>query len=298
MSSFTVTNKAIVNLLIRKSEQNNNLVQFDEQDAAYDQAIQNILKTIDVRSLRDPDYVLNTETVKMVINATNLVYAKSDGDIVDPITADREKANFTDKPRTILISDSLLDKFLKEVDAIDVKNHFANHELALRIYFGHEKSIPKRTYGALMVPICSPIVATGVKRDHGMDKENSLFLKHEKYFALMITDGQKSIESDLEEWKNSIANKDELTNVELAYYTFDKVKKFRDGTDLKRRKKMGLSFSRKDGTNQLSCIISYYDLNDALLESDSHKSGLALSGTFFDQGDLIPPPPVSDRTVI
>lgn len=304
MSNYIVTDDGIREFLLVFLNENIKKDRQKDFEPGFLQAIYNFLETFpDKDRLRDKMYSFKDEDRNEILAIINEYYADSDGDVVSVIDAINQMKNFEDDPTQICIDDLIIGTFINDVKLVDLSS-FPNHEMAFRFYFGHEKPLvptptKRNKYGVVVVPICSPLVAPGVGRDHRLDLEATLFstFTTQRPFALTISDLAKGISYDTTLWARIAANKDHLSITELTYYSLEQFDNFRNGVNAVDRVKMCLFFARKSKGGSINCIVSFFDSQDIQLSSSFLRSGIKTVGAFFDQGDLIPPPsPVSDKS--
>jgi hypothetical protein len=258
------------------------------------------LKTGGFNKLSDSNFKFKKAEVNSLVKTINQFKKDGDGEVTPFPRVASALRDFDDLPATFHeVPDKMIGDFLKMVKEIDVEKHFPNHELTFRFNIGHDNSpVGKLTYGVVITPICSPLIEPGQIRNHLFDKEDQLFKKHSEFFSIVVSGNQKAdITKDPKLCRSIIDNKDPHSQTELAYFSLEQFEKFRDGIKEKqRREKMAITFGRTP-SKSITLFLSFLDKNDNLLESEVTVGGVSVSGVFFDQTDLIPPPsPVTDRS--
>jgi hypothetical protein len=259
-----------------------------------------LLKTGGLRKLADSNFQLKKSELNSLVKTINQFKEDGDGELVPLPKVLPNLHRFNDLPDTFHeIPDKILEDFLVMVRKIDIKTHFPGFEIAFRFHIGHDNNAGgKLTYGIVITPICSPVIVPPAKRDHSLDLEDKLFIKHGVFFSLVVSGSQSAIiTNDKKLCFETRKNKDPQSATELAYFTLEQLEKFRDGVKEKgRREKMSITFGR-NAANSINLFLSFLDKSNTLLESAVVKGGILSNGVFFDDNDLVPPPfPVSDRS--
>ncbi len=201
--------------------------------------------------------------------------------------------NFNESPKEILIPAAEVQKFVVEMKKLLAQLPSpAVNEFAFRFHLGESNG----NYAAVCVPMYGQKAVGGVPSSRVNEKEKSFFTSTgTPFFALLFTDGPDAgFCTDDKICADAIANVDK-SGKQVAYFTEDVFSAFYDGLTGP-YVHMRLEFARTITDNYISLVLSYLDNTGKEVECNTMFGGAQLRGIFFDQGDLIPPPP-SDNII-
>ncbi len=165
------------------------------------------------------------------------------------------------------------------------------NEMGLRFYIGRNMS---NRHAVVIVPMYGPKPADCDSFDREVEFEKSFFTSSGiPFFALIITENMTKVSNDPCECYNLIGKKDPFGKG-VVCFSEEKFSLFVNKLRVQDFKLMRINFARTAQINGfISMCLSFFDQNDNPIISDF--PGTISQGVFFDQGDLIPPPPRSGK---
>lgn len=242
--------------------------------------------------------------IESFVNLLNFFKILDDGTIISSVEAQAMRARFEGSPSSYELSNTLLVELINELNKINIAKHFPAYELALRVCIGLKAEPTNNTnpeYSIVIVPSCSPMILFGEKRDHAKDLENSLLIRHGKFFALIahIFNGTPFV--NMTDNKHLCANAvryADISGKQIIYYSLAQFKNFYNGII-----KIGGKISKlviylgRDKDNNITVLLQAIDKDGNPLPSEMKDGSVKVTGVYFDKGDLIPPPDaIPDRS--
>jgi len=221
------------------------------------------------------------------------VAAQQVGKIILTTQAEGMVANFTNNHSGVSasVSKSLVSTFLGE--CIAMYNNSAlypsTHELALRFYIGMDAT---DNYSFVIVPAYSPKQLVPGRMLHQDNLEKTAFAENSTAFFSLVADaGGASIERNLARARNRIINKD-ASGKELVFFSQGNLVKFFGGFKVPNDyTTMHLTLARETSAPNGHLCLVLNCLKGNTPQTSKVPGWPVAEGIYFDQGDLIPPPP-------
>lgn len=226
--------------------------------------------------------------------------------ILSLLEAQKLTKKFDEAPDFYLTPKDILIEFLDR--AVTLHKSLRNpgkRELAFRIYIGHDNNLTMqdRLYSIVIVPISSIVKEDGTV-DHGEDLEETLFEKdRNKFFALVISEKIRieNGEDGIEACKDILTHKDN-SGVQLVHHLFADLNGFMIHLDESETTftQLQVEFGRlSDSKKSITIVITFLDENgNPIFSKIPDMNNVETRGISFDQGNLIPPPPITDSFFI
>ncbi len=195
---------------------------------------------------------------------------------------------------TATVTKDVVMTFLKEcTDMFNASSRYpATHDLALRFYIGMDAT---GTYSFVIVPAYSPNDIQPGRLPHQDDLEKTAFEENNTAFFALVADASGAfIERSLSSARDRIVTKD-ASKKELVFFSqANLVKFFRGFTKPNDFTTMHLTLARETNTSNGPLGLVLHCLKNGSPLTSRVSGWPVNTGIYFDQGDLIPPPPPAE----
>ncbi len=259
----------------------------------------NVNKGVKEESLADK----NLEEIIASVSFQKDFNKKNCGDAVTDVFIDALTARFQQNPKIFVASKELIDDFKKLAELL-ATGMPVGHELGIRFHVGKNDN---GVYNVIMVPISGLKFDGCDGRPHDSDLEKTLFANSSHLWeglAFSPVDSPETGEFVSIDTARGMLTKSDQSGIKVVYMTYAKFLEFLPNGNAPydhMRVKLGRVDS-KDGTRKDLLTIAFCFVNTAgnAIRFDGPETGgviAEVNGGYFDQGDLMPPPPIKDTDI-
>lgn len=247
-------------------------------------------------SLRNKSYSENCVIEKSSL--TNFLIGKIENstvmdflpeDVVPKSEVDSGVLRFSDSPVFIDVPFAQWKKFKSEISRLTLGFPGSGFKMGLRFYIGRASKNQDAKYSIVVVPMYVPVSSTGIF-DRTNEKEVKLFTDAGvPFFGLLVSDSEQAHTTDKTKCSDSIKVIDPRDRA-VAFFTLEGIDLFINSLDPTKDPAI-VRFDFIRTTNGIaSFALSCRTSGNIEITSNLPIKGPA-QAVYFDQGDLIPPPP-------
>ena len=257
-------------------------------DNVSNSTISNSLNRISENPLLDDGYKFTNLDKWDLFKFLQRFDVKGDGMPIDPSEVAIMRNHFHGFPKIHDILKSEFDKFwIRSGDMLKNLPDPTKNDMGFRFYIGESFS---NTTGVVIVPMFGEKPIKGV-RDRKTEKEIEFFkIAKIDFFALTLSDTIKGVSESVNDCLSTIIHKD-FIGKEVVYFSYEAFSNFFNGDIEKNYEKMRVVLARTGEFGFATLIVMFLDAAGKPIKSSGKFVGGFPDGVFFDQGDLIPPPP-------